>query len=179
MLKVAITPTLISTSDNAKRRFSPEDRGCYFKDELPLLYLPSKFYRYEMSNCLFEAAYEEVSNHVKQYYHPNDKQSKDKIIIEDMFQILKQCNCTPSFHALGFKEKPVFCLGLQLTCMNDILKAIGKYNTVGPEKKPCLAACEDQVCVYISPRSKYIYSLPSGQLSECVQFKLSKQRDFH
>ena len=61
-VKVAVTPTLISTSENAKRRFSPEDRGCYFIDELPLLYLPSKFYRYEMSNCLFEAAYEEVSN---------------------------------------------------------------------------------------------------------------------
>ena len=44
----------------------------------------------------------------------------------------------------------MFCLGLQLTCMNDILKAIGKYNTVGPEKKPCLAACEDQVCVCFS-----------------------------
>ena len=63
LFKVAVTPTLISTSDTAKRRFSPEDRGCYFKDELPLLYLPSKYYRYEMSNCLFEAAYEEVPNH--------------------------------------------------------------------------------------------------------------------
>ena len=39
--------------------------------ELPLKYLPSKFYRYEMSNCLFEAAYE---------------------------RILTDCNCTPSFH---------------------------------------------------------------------------------
>ena len=79
MLKVAITTTLISTSDNAKRRFSPEDRGCYFKDELPLLYLPSKFYRYEMSNCLFEAAYEEVSNH--ENYHPNDNQSKNNLVL--------------------------------------------------------------------------------------------------
>ena len=96
-----------------------------------------------------------------------------------MFQILKQCNCTPSFHALGFKAKPVFCLGLQLTCMNDILKAIGKYNTVGPEKKPCLAACEDQVCVCFSQEIKGIQYLSSGQLSECVQFKLSKQRNFH
>ena len=44
----------------AKRRFTPEERGCYFKEELPLKYLPSDMYRYEMSNCLFEAAYEEV-----------------------------------------------------------------------------------------------------------------------
>ena len=42
-------------------RFSPEARGCYFEGELPLKYLPSNLYRYEMSNCLFEAAYEEVS----------------------------------------------------------------------------------------------------------------------
>ena len=55
----------------------------------------------------------------------------------------------------------MFCLGLQLTCMNDILKAIGKYNTVGPEKKPCLAACEDQVCVcmYVSPRNPNTFTL--------------------
>ena len=56
--------------------------------------------------------------------------------------------------------------------MNDIFKAIGKYNTVGPEKKPCLAACEDQV--YFSKEFNYISYFYSGQLSECVQFKLSK-----
>ena len=44
----------------ARTRFSPEERDCYFQEELPLLFLPAKFYRYEMSNCLFEAAYEEV-----------------------------------------------------------------------------------------------------------------------
>lgn len=42
--------------------------------------------------------------------------------------------------------------------MNDILKAIGKYNTVGPEKKPCLAACEDQVCVCFSQK-KYAFNI--------------------
>ena len=118
LFQVAVTPTLIRTSEKAQERFTPEERGCYFKEELPLKYLPSKYYRYEMSNCLFEAAYEEI---------------------------LERCNCTPSFHALGFKEKPEFCIGLQLTCMNKIIKAIGKYNKVGDEKKPCLAACEDQV----------------------------------
>lgn len=60
LFQVAVTPTLISTSESAQKRFDPEDRGCYFKDELPLEYLPSQWYRYEMSNCLFEAAYEEV-----------------------------------------------------------------------------------------------------------------------
>lgn len=48
-----------------------------FQGELPLKYLPSNFYRYEMSNCLFEAAYE---------------------------QILIDCNCTPSFHQVNFSK---------------------------------------------------------------------------
>lgn len=60
LFQIAVTPTLITTSDSARARFTPEERGCYFKDELPLKYLPSPIYRYEMSNCLFEAAYEEV-----------------------------------------------------------------------------------------------------------------------
>ena len=46
----------------------------YNLGELPLKYLPSNFYRYEMSNCLFEAAYE---------------------------RILSECNCTPSFHQVN------------------------------------------------------------------------------
>ena len=57
----------------------------------------------------------------------------------------------------------MFCLGLQLTCMNDIFKAIGKYNTVGPEKKPCLAACEDQV--YFSRKLKYLKIFISIQVN--------------
>ena len=68
--QIAITPTLFSTSPEARDRFRPRDRGCYVEGELPLKYLPSKYYRYEMSNCLFEAAYE---------------------------KILEECNCTPRF----------------------------------------------------------------------------------
>jgi hypothetical protein len=53
----------------ALERFSPEERDCYQENEIDLLYLPkSHGYRYEMSNCLFEAAYE---------------------------QILEQCRCAP------------------------------------------------------------------------------------
>ena len=56
-----------------------------------------------MSNCLFEAAYE---------------------------TILKRCNCTPSFHQLAYKEYPEICRGPGLTCMNQILRFIGKLNKV-------------------------------------------------
>ena len=60
-------------------------------------------HRYEMSNCLFEGAYEEI---------------------------LYRCNCTPSFHQTGIKEYPVICTGTKLKCMKYILQRIGKYNEV-------------------------------------------------
>ena len=60
-------------------------------------------HRYEMSNCLFEGAYEEI---------------------------LHRCNCTPSFHQTGIEEYPVICTGTKLKCMKYILQRIGKYNEV-------------------------------------------------
>ena len=60
VFQIAVTPTLMATNPTAITRFSPLERGCYQEKELPLEYLPSSFYRYEMSNCLFEAAYERV-----------------------------------------------------------------------------------------------------------------------
>ena len=62
-------------------------------------------FRYEMSNCLFEAAYEEI---------------------------LHRCNCTPSFHQTGIGEYPRICTGTKLLCMKTILQRIGKYNVVKP-----------------------------------------------
>ena len=56
--QVAVTPVLYSTSNAAHTRFTPEERGCYFDHELPLTYLPTQWYRYDINNCLFEAAYE-------------------------------------------------------------------------------------------------------------------------
>ena len=100
-LQIAVTPTLMSTTQDARERFSPLDRGCYVEGELPLEYLPSSYYRYEMSNCLFEAAYE---------------------------RILEQCNCTPSFHQLAHELG--ICTGPGLTSMSKILRTIGKLNTV-------------------------------------------------
>jgi len=45
----------------ALARFTPEQRDCYKEDEIDLMYLPkSHGYRYEMSNCLFEAAFEKI-----------------------------------------------------------------------------------------------------------------------
>ena len=93
----------MSTTPEAIDRFSPMERGCYVEGELPLKYLPSDFYRYEMSNCLFEAAYE---------------------------KILEDCNCTPSFHQLAYNEVEGICTGPGLKCMSRRLKNIGKLNKV-------------------------------------------------
>lgn len=43
--QVAVTPTLYETSEEARRRFLPSERGCYFEKELPLKYLEHGIYR--------------------------------------------------------------------------------------------------------------------------------------
>ena len=63
-----MTPTLISTSANAMSRFTPEERDCYSEKEISLKYLPASHgYRYEMSNCLFESAFENILKECKCY----------------------------------------------------------------------------------------------------------------
>ena len=57
----SITGTDVLFCLQALERFLPEERDCYKEDEIDLKYLPkSHGYRYEMSNCLFEAAYEKI-----------------------------------------------------------------------------------------------------------------------
>ena len=54
------------TSMIAPFRFSPEERDCYSEDEISLKYLPRDHgYRYEMSNCLFESAFENILQQCK------------------------------------------------------------------------------------------------------------------
>ena len=62
-------------------------------------------FRYEMSNCLFESAYEET---------------------------LRICNCTPSFHQIAMRDFPWLriCTGTKLKCMKRIFHGIGNYNSV-------------------------------------------------
>ena len=109
----------MNTTIEARDRFQPPDRGCYVEKELPLQYLPSRLYRYEMSNCLFEAAYE---------------------------RILSTCHCAPSFHQLGAKSvNGNLCSGPGLTCMNKILRFIGKLNKVRTRKKR-----RENFCSYLS-----------------------------
>ena len=44
--QVAVTTTLTTTTDEARDRFDPLERGCYFEGELTLKYVPPQYYRY-------------------------------------------------------------------------------------------------------------------------------------
>lgn len=43
-VSIAVTPTLIDTTLQVKERFSPEERNCYFEDEIMLAHIPAKKY---------------------------------------------------------------------------------------------------------------------------------------
>jgi hypothetical protein len=47
--QIAITPTLISTNQGARKRFTPVRRQCYFEDEISLFHFPVEDgYRYKI-----------------------------------------------------------------------------------------------------------------------------------
>jgi len=43
--QVAVAISLTTTTDEARDRFKPIERGCYFEGELSLKYLPENYYR--------------------------------------------------------------------------------------------------------------------------------------
>ena len=122
--QIAVTPTTTHTTPSALNRFNPEERDCYTDDEISLKYLPSTSgYRYGMGNCLFESSFE---------------------------NILEKCKCYPGYnqglvedHNLGLKP----CVGASLTCMNNILIRIGRFDHVNVkgEMMKCRSSCDDQV----------------------------------
>ena len=44
--QLSVTPILRETTQPARDRFTPEERGCYFDEELKFKYLPAQLYRY-------------------------------------------------------------------------------------------------------------------------------------
>jgi hypothetical protein len=53
--------SIVNTTENALKRFKPEQRKCYSDDEFDLKFLPRRLgYGYSMSNCLYSAYFEEV-----------------------------------------------------------------------------------------------------------------------
>ncbi|TRY75809.1 hypothetical protein TCAL_07005 [Tigriopus californicus] len=118
-VQVAVSPTLIDTTQPCKRRFSPKKRQCYFQDEIDLRHFPhDQGYRYEMSNCLFEATLQKIE---------------------------ETCGCTPVKY-IDVVEGFEACEGAEKECMNNLINFMGQERWIedGDEIKECLAACQDQ-----------------------------------
>ena len=59
--QIAVSTSLMATSQNALERFVPKERDCYTESEILLKYLPRDFgYRYSMENCIFESTFEAI-----------------------------------------------------------------------------------------------------------------------
>ena len=115
---IVVIPTLMSTTKGAKSRFNPEERQCYFEDEIALKHLPHEnSFRYDISNCFFEATLQEIES---------------------------QCQCIPAYFA-DVSELPL-CQGQQVSCMNDLKERIGEFRAImdNGTQKTCLSNCQDQ-----------------------------------
>ena len=136
--QISVTPSLITTTENAIMRFTSEERDCYVDDEISLKYLRKEDgYRYGMDNCLFTSALE---------------------------QILNTCKCYPGYNYNLIPKKSnklsmsiSQCIGSNLTCMNDILHSEDgkKYVDANGRKMKCRSRCEDQVNKLFVSRSYY------------------------
>lgn len=61
-MQLAASATVVKISEKARTRFTPEERRCWDQSEINLHHLSyDDDYRYEMTNCLFEAAMQEAS----------------------------------------------------------------------------------------------------------------------
>ena len=49
---MSVTPTLTVTTEDAKNRFTPDDRVCYFDEEFYFEFLPKELYRWEKYTLL-------------------------------------------------------------------------------------------------------------------------------
>ncbi|TRY76559.1 hypothetical protein TCAL_05309 [Tigriopus californicus] len=118
--QLSVTPTLTLTTNEARERFTPTERKCYFDDEFRFKYLPQELYRYGLSNCLFSATYH---------------------------KIIQTCQCVPFFHTLAYDDYPAICAGTSLLCMNSILMDIGSHTHAEDSQgvsRPCYSSCQDQ-----------------------------------
>ena len=118
--EIAVTTQLVETSDVCKRRFTPEERQCFFEDEIRMVNCNIDVgCRYEYSNCLFEAFTD---------------------------QLLLQCGCDMSAWGVPSHDTPL-CQGAALHCAQRLAKQMGKFDTVldtlTNTTKTCISACLD------------------------------------
>ena len=114
--QLAVSARIIKTSADARRRFSPEVRGCYFEDEISMIDCNMDVgCRYEMTNCLYQATLDQVK---------------------------RRCKCT----AAPYTIEPNICQGEALTCMHQVNKEMGKWTEVSDmltnSSRTCFSACD-------------------------------------
>ena len=115
---IVVKPTLMSTTEGARSRFNPQERQCYFEDEITLKHLPhDNSFRHDISNCLFEATLQKIES---------------------------ECQCIPTYFT-DVSEFPS-CQGQQVSCMNDLKERIGEFRAImdNGTQKLCLSNCKDQ-----------------------------------
>ena len=95
--KIGVSSTLIRTTEEAVKRFTPYERKCWIESEIGFHYIPyDNWYQYSMPNCLFEAAMQEAH---------------------------RTCDCIPSF----IRESTNPCFGKKLKCYYNIMEKLGKF----------------------------------------------------
>ena len=94
--QLAVSATLITTSESAITRFSPYERKCWTNSEIDFGFIPYEdYYHYSMSNCLFEAAMQEAN---------------------------RTCHCIPGY----IKPSDRQCFGKKLKCFKGKIENLGK-----------------------------------------------------
>jgi len=112
-------------------RFSPEQRDCYSESEINLKYLPRDHgYRYEMSNCLFEATFE----HILSVSFPKWIKICNFFSISTFDGTFQQCQCFPGFHTTAGTSQDEYpytiCNGPKLSCVNELMNRMGQFDHV-------------------------------------------------
>ena len=144
---VAMTITVMNTTEKALTTFSPLKRGCYLETEFYLKYMKwADGYRYSMQNCLYESVLEHIIDH---------------------------CSCIPAFAAnfeLNIKPRPSVCCGKDLTCAKKWMDNFGNPDTtiggvsydltiVDPNEtypnETCKEKCEHQEQMIMSTSAPY------------------------
>ena len=133
---VAVSASILNTTAQALKNFSPDERDCYSDSEFRFRYLRADlFYRYSIDNCLYEA----VTSRIEE-----------------------QCGCTPSIFFGNLKTKRN-CVGAMRDCVRFWLERIGSRGDpdlflardAGGEEKQCRVPCENQKLSMASTMSVY------------------------
>ena len=100
---LVVTATLMNTSEAVRNRFFPQQRNCYFEDEIQLLHLPQEnSFRYDISNCLFEATLQKIE---------------------------ENCHCVPVYFQDTVPDVPV-CTGPSINCMKQLKDEMGSIKHI-------------------------------------------------